>query len=259
MAWPDFTIAPDKPTARTILTHIIMRSDGWLATHAPDPDGTPAPTPRPGIPGTERQRWQRIREDAEMDRGNIDHPRLRDKVDAQGNAANGGTLDLPWNQVFQARACIYKPAPSMGDLQAAIEFVDHLGGGGVGGNSNQSPPPDPIVTGLWPDVAYGMPKVTARQYLDAILSHAVGHLVQPTLSSPLRSAYEKLALDTVLDRANVAHGKLRNFVKASGKSAVGGGLRMAWNHVREALVILNGNTVGTAQVAQARKRVRHEI
>ena len=35
---------------------------------------------------------------------------------SSGNAANGGTLDLPWNQVFQARACIYKPAPSMGDF-----------------------------------------------------------------------------------------------------------------------------------------------
>ena len=259
MPWPDYTPAPNRPTARMLLTQIINRSSGWLATLPPDVN-PPEPADRPGVPATQRQRWQRIWEDARMDRDNVDHPNLRSKVDPDGNAVGGGTLESPWNDVRDCWVKVNPAAPSMEDLAYAIGYIDHIGVGGLDYASVVTiEPPAQVVTGRWPDVAFGDPLVTARRYLDAIRAHVVGQLLQDGLSAALQKAHVKLLIDVVLDRANVAHGNLRKFVKPDGTGVTKASPKAAWGHVRKALELLNATTVGVPQVAAAYKLVRHEV
>jgi len=265
MPWPQFTPVPtlENPgpfrPAADLLRDIIDECNGWLATHVPQPPPIlPPGTPPPLYPATEFERWQRIRADASMDLANFDHHHLRQFVNPNGTAANNAILDTPWGHVDGCRKIVCETLPSMPDLITAIDFVDHLGGGGV----HIPPivtidPPAPIVTGNWPDVGFGTPAITARRHLDAIRSHAIGQLLRRDLSPTLRRAYEKLVIEVMLDRSNVEHGSLRKYVKADGSAAVKNGLQKAWTHVAKAFVTVSTPPVRGARVNAARKLVSH--
>lgn len=261
MAWPDFTpiATPEIPypkSARFMLEQIISRCDGWLATHPVDPPGTPV-IPPPAIPASERQRWERIRTDAQLCLANSPHDGHHLFIDDNGQPKPNTALNTPWEHVRQCRLRVYQAAPSMLDLEMAIDYIDHLGGGGIIGASMTLQPPTQVFTGRWPDFGVGEPMITARTYLDAILAHCVGQLTRAALSAPLRKAYLELTFDAFLDRSNVAHGKLRTYVRQNGTAACAGGLRVAWLDVGRALEVLNAYTVTATDVATARKLVQH--
>lgn len=258
MAWPQYSPSSTQPTAATLLQQIIQRCDGWLATHPLDVNPPPLPV-APGLPVTERQRWEWIRSSAQMDLTNTAHPLLRDYVDPMGAPEPPHTtLTDPWQDVMDCRGQIVRGTVTMDNLRAAIEFIDHLGGGVPPSGAQASPPPDQPVTGRWPDVGFSAPMITARTYHGAILAYAVGELLRTTLPAARRNALEVLAGEVLMDRANVPHGMLRKFVKPDGTGVGATGLKRAWKHLVDALKVVNALSVSNADLAKARKLVRHE-
>lgn len=263
MAWPDFVPVPTPQIpfpvpARRMLDQIVMRSEGWLATHPQDPPETPI-VPPPAIPASERQRWQRIHDDALQCYVNQPaHHHHGDFIDTAGNAAPGERLDTPWEQVRQCRMRVLLAAPTMFDLEMAIDYIDHLGGGGAPAAPLTLMPPAVAATGRWPDFRPRANLYTARTILDAILSDAVGALGRPGLPSAMRASYLELLRLAFLDRSNVAHDYLRKLVRPDGRAAQVDGLRTAWRDAAEALELLNGYTVTASHVEKACRKLKHK-
>jgi hypothetical protein len=73
--------------------------------------------------------YEKILAHAILDRENHAHGKLRSLVKKDGTAKADGDLDIAWDEVLQAYEKVMLPAPSLADLQAALDGIDHGGGG----------------------------------------------------------------------------------------------------------------------------------
>jgi hypothetical protein len=91
----------------------------------------------------------------------------------------------------------------------------------------------------WPDhiKAGGIPEVPARTLISDIISVCYVWLEEDWIGEIARGYYEKILAHALLDRANHAHGLLRDLVKQDGSGEVPNptaNLDQAWDQVRGA-------------------------
>ncbi len=257
--WPDFTPLSGGNSARVLLDQIMaLCVDGF------------AQGPAAGDP-----RFMQIRQSAMKDQTLVDHGRMTDFINIPGGPGVPGTgrpsvndpipgelkLEAAWTDLM---ACRSELLPPMLDFIHAVEHIDHLGG--TGSRVPGPPTPIPVVTGKWPDIRVGgrgNEGKTARTLLGGIAVICLGESHFVSMDEKRRSLLEELAAIATLDRLNVAHDGLRNFVTAGGTEVSTGSMTPALKHVRDAYAMLEkafmpkGTGVDAAIAAAAIAAVRH--
>ena len=118
MPWPDHIKTGESIPARALIDDIIGVCYAWLEVE--------------WIGEIQRTYYEMILAHAVLDRENHAHGLLRDlvKADGSGKTPNpAAKLDLAWDQVRTAYDRVMMPTPSLGDLQQALDGIDHGGGG----------------------------------------------------------------------------------------------------------------------------------
>jgi hypothetical protein len=114
MAWPGHV--KNEISAEALMSDIIATCNARLLTAT----------------GVMKHLYELILAHALLDRVNHNHGLLRDLVDIKGDDAvgDGSGLDTAHDQVAEAYNKVMLPAPTLGQLQAALLGIDHGGGGG---------------------------------------------------------------------------------------------------------------------------------
>jgi len=123
MFWPNHTPTGQIFSALHLQDEIILNCQTRLSD--------------PSMPALSRVMYDLILAHAQLDRVNHSHGLLRTFVlaDGTGKGANANAkrnnLNAAWNNVQTAHALVMLAAPTLAELQSALQGIDHGGGGGI--------------------------------------------------------------------------------------------------------------------------------
>lgn len=196
--WPDYAPA-NQASARTYLEAIVGLCNGWLAVLPPNPQN-------PYV-----VKYTAIRDAAWKDLENVAHGQLRQYVvEGTGEPVDGdeANLESAWNHVTACHATVSLPQPALWQLGAALESIEHMGGGG-GGAGAPDVEPEAVPPKGWLDFRPKNDRPALAALLDAVEAAAIGVVLRPSSTGAALGACAR-----VLDRTRA----LRRL--ASGADAV---------------------------------------
>lgn len=123
MGWPNHTPMGQIFSALHLQDEIILTCQTRLSD--------------PSLPALSRIMYDLVLAHAQLDRVNHAHGLFRNFVlaDGTGKGANANAklnnLNAAWGNVQTAHALVMMPAPALGELQSALQGIDHGGGGGI--------------------------------------------------------------------------------------------------------------------------------